>query len=152
MATRNSTKNSFQTLPCFHHKLMGYDFCVRRAALLARALLWLCSHMLAPLHCLHLLLSIASDLLAVVRALCAPLLHSAFSCTRPAHSIPTLRLPCRAGSLGQRTLSLLFILPFPLALEPFMLVLVSFCLLSLSFSPDLLKLKLKQQARRGRVL
>ncbi len=66
--------------------------------------------------------------LAVVQALwrlCghfAPLLHSASSCPRPAHSLPTLRFPGCAGSLGQSTLSLLHSLPFPLALNRFLLV------------------------------
>jgi hypothetical protein len=49
------------------------------------------------------LLALAS--VAVVMALCAPLRHCASSCPHPAHSLPTLRLPCRPCSLGQRTLS-----------------------------------------------
>ena len=63
--------------------------------------------------------------LVVVRALFAPILHSASSCPCPVHFLSTLRLPCRAGSLGQRTLSLLHSLLFPLALKPFLLL---FCL------------------------
>jgi hypothetical protein len=59
---------------------------------------------------------------AVVRALCAPLLHSASFCPSPAHSLPTLRLPSLAGSLRQRMLSLLHSIPFPLVLKPFLLV------------------------------
>ena len=70
------------------------------------------------------LLALAS--LAVVRALSAPLLHSASSSPRTAHSLPTLCLPCRARSLGQRTLSLLHSLPFPLALKPLLLVFALF--------------------------
>ena len=49
------------------------------------------------------LLALAS--FAVVMAICAPLRHCASSCPHPAHSLPTLRLPCRPCSLGQRTLS-----------------------------------------------
>ncbi len=59
---------------------------------------------------------------AVVRALCVPLLHSASSFSRPAASLPALCLPCRARSLGQRTISLPHHLPFPLALKPLLLV------------------------------
>jgi hypothetical protein len=66
---------------------------------------------------------LAQAFLAVVRALCAPLLHSASSSPRPALSLPTLCLPCRARSLGQRTLSLLLhSLSFSLVLNPFLLV------------------------------
>jgi hypothetical protein len=59
---------------------------------------------------------------AVVRALCEPLLHSDSSCPSPFHSLPTLCLSCRAGSLGQSTFSLIHRLPFPLPLKPFLLV------------------------------
>jgi hypothetical protein len=68
---------------------------------------------------------------AVVWALCAPLLDSASSCPRTVQSLPTLCLPCRVRSLGQRTISLLHSLPFPRALNPFLLVLGLF--LSLVF-------------------
>ena len=64
---------------------------------------------------------LAPAFFAVVRALCAPLLHSVSSCPRPAHFLPTLRFSCRTGSLGQRTLSLLHSRLFPIAFKPFQL-------------------------------
>ena len=94
----------------------------------------LCSQMFAPPHCLHLLFwRLCSQMLdqphclhLLLWRLCrhfAPPFFSVSSCPRPAHSLPTLCLPCQccAGSIGQRTL-LCSILPFSLALKPFLLI------------------------------
>ncbi len=95
--------SSFQTLSSKPREVndgVRRIYFARRAALLARALLRLCSQMLAPLHCLHLLLSIAIDSKRSARG-CAGTLPAAspqrlllyMPCPLHPHAAPSL--PCR---------------------------------------------------------
>ena len=67
-------------------------------------------------------LIVPASQLAVVLEPCESLLHIVSFCPHPDHSVPTLCLPSRADSLGQRTFCLRHRLPFPLVLNSFLLV------------------------------